>query len=303
MLKMNNIKPLYQIHLGLSSRCNMNCMHCYSRSASMDKLNEEMSRKQWIKILDEAMRLGCFKINLIYGEPLLFDNLFIFLKDAIEREYDVEIATNGSLLNNNLASKLWNIGVRKIHVSIDFPDKRHDEFRRYKHAFKKAKNAVTSLRKYPFRIKVVTTQLPNDKEYYDQMLSLCENLKVNVLYFLPSRTKTISKTTHVSAIKQVHDLTKKKSPVTILCHDPIFRTTYGGTHGEDCMVGNLLHIAPDGNASSCPLSGIHVGNVFNEDLKSLWFKVNQLKQDGLLYSCNSKLYNLKNNDITTELTV
>ena len=167
----------------------MNCKHCYSRAlmGTNETMDGTVLRKDWLRLLKDASKLGCFKINLVYGEPLLSASIFKFLRDAYLLDFDVEVGTNGSTITPEISEKLWQTGVRKIHVSIDFPDSRNDHFRRFPGSFRKATEGIKFLRNYPFRIKIATTQLSLDAKFYQSFLDLMKKLRVDTLYFLPER--------------------------------------------------------------------------------------------------------------------
>jgi len=68
------------------------------------------------------------------GEPLLRTDVADIVK-AIKKHSNglpnVILVTNGSLLNKENYAELKKVGVDRFSVSLDFPDKKHDEFRRH----------------------------------------------------------------------------------------------------------------------------------------------------------------------------
>lgn len=286
-IKKNNIhvlsmRPLFQIHLGLSNVCNMNCVHCYSRALETSSTcTKEMSRSAWIQILTDAHQLGCFKINLVYGEPLLFDHINRFIEDACSLDFDVELGTNGSTITETVAKQIWNLGVRKIHLSIDYPDTRNDKFRRFPGAFEKAKNSIAILKEYPFRVKIATSQLSTEKQFYIDFLELLINMKADALYFLPERRCRQSETNfnYRDSMAILNNFIDENYNYNIVCHDPVSKQKYNTDSYENCFVGNILHIDPDGNARLCPLWNMTIGNVVDEGLITVWEKVNSYLND------------------------
>lgn len=280
------MNPLYQVHIGLSNICNMQCLHCYSKNDR--KLLHgivSMPREKWLKIISEAKELGCFKFVIVYGEPLLANNLFPFLRDALSEEMDIEISTNGSIMNYSIAKKLWEIGVKKIQVSIDFADReRHDRYRGHSGAFDKAVNCIKILKKFPFRVKITSTILSSDVSDYENLLKLHKDLHTDMLYILPRRISTYIKKNDALLCKRNETILKfieKNKKYSILCHDPHLFELAGGEHYEECYVGNIVHIDPLGNCRPCPLWDYVLGNVFEKKLINIWsnFDVSKFKKN------------------------
>lgn len=71
-------------------------------------------------------------VQISGGEPLLRKDIVDVVK-AIKQSKGVPyliFVTNETLLNEDVYLQLHEAGVNQLSVSFDFPDERHDEFRR-----------------------------------------------------------------------------------------------------------------------------------------------------------------------------
>ena len=124
-------KPLivsYEVTLS----CNCNCRHCDLGGLLKDE--QRMTPEQY------SAYTARFKPPLVQisgGEPLLRHDLTDIVhavKHAHEPTY-VIVVTNGALLDEDIYVRLKQAGMNQLSVSLDFPDDRHDDFRRHKGLF------------------------------------------------------------------------------------------------------------------------------------------------------------------------
>jgi MoaA/NifB/PqqE/SkfB family radical SAM enzyme len=89
-----------KVALEITHRCNLKCVHCYTRGNGKDK---ELSFEQIDKILKEIHSRGCLWVLLTGGEPLLRkDFIEIYLKIK-EYGFLPVIFTNATLINEKIA--------------------------------------------------------------------------------------------------------------------------------------------------------------------------------------------------------
>jgi MoaA/NifB/PqqE/SkfB family radical SAM enzyme len=92
-------KPLY-VKIKLTWRCNLRCQMCnYWRQERHNALSPELLRT----IVDELAELGCGKIHLSGGEPLLREDLFELIEYMVAKGMRVNLTTNGTLLTREKA--------------------------------------------------------------------------------------------------------------------------------------------------------------------------------------------------------
>ena len=121
-----------QIDFELNGSCNMACPFCIHGSGE-GRINAELDFETYVKLIDEAARIGTKSIKLNYiNEPLLRRDLEKAISYAKSKGIlNVYFVTNGSLLFPARRKSLLASGVTKIFVSIDaFSDKTYNKQRR-----------------------------------------------------------------------------------------------------------------------------------------------------------------------------
>jgi len=88
--------------LELTYRCNYDCVHCYCKGILNEK--DELTTKQWKKIINEIHKQGCIFLCITGGEPLLREDLFEIYSYAKEKGFLISLFTNGSLFTKKIIS-------------------------------------------------------------------------------------------------------------------------------------------------------------------------------------------------------
>jgi mycofactocin radical SAM maturase len=96
----------------------MQCRHCLS--ADMGKTDaSELDFEQCRAFIDELDRMEVFQINFGGGEPFLRKDFCDILDYAHSKGIITCVSTNGTMLNENLASRLGKMKLLRIQVSLD----------------------------------------------------------------------------------------------------------------------------------------------------------------------------------------
>lgn len=140
----NSFGPV--VAFNCTSRCNLNCLHCYSSSTS--NLNSsELSTAEAKQLLHQLAEVNCPVVLFTGGEPLLRDDLFELLAEAKQLALRTVISTNGTLIDSAAAEKLADVGVSYVGISIDGDESFHDKFRQSTGCFKAALAGVKNCQK------------------------------------------------------------------------------------------------------------------------------------------------------------
>src|SRR5262245_33899931 len=122
--------PLRLVFWETTTGCNLACIHCrrleVSRELSKLDLSTEQS-KAFIRSLPET-----WKPILVFsgGEPLMRPDLFDLAWEASKVGLPIALATNGTIMNDDLAARVRDVGFRRVCISFDGPDApTHDQFR------------------------------------------------------------------------------------------------------------------------------------------------------------------------------
>ncbi len=152
--------------------------------------NELLTYEELLRVVRCAASLGMTKLRLTGGEPLLRKDILYFIEELtkVEGVQQIRLTTNGVLLERS-AARLFQLGVRKLNVSLDTlqPEKFHritgfDFF----HKVWSALECAISLG-FSIKLNVVAMQGVNDDEFVDfARLALDYPMQVRFIEFMPT---------------------------------------------------------------------------------------------------------------------
>lgn len=109
--------PLRFCVLELTNRCNLRCPHCASDSGC--SRGDELSRDELRKVFRDLTELGCRTISMLGGEILLRPDWFEICRDARDAGMDLQIITNGLLVDDEVRRKFLELKPQTVAVSLD----------------------------------------------------------------------------------------------------------------------------------------------------------------------------------------
>ncbi len=128
-----------------TKQCNLRCIHCYA-SAGSRKSPGEMDTAAGREFIRDLADFGVPVILFSGGEPLFKEDLFELASLAREQGIRVALSTNGTLITDEVARKIGNIGFAEVGISLDGIGVKNDRFRgqngAYKAALKGIRNCV-----------------------------------------------------------------------------------------------------------------------------------------------------------------
>ena len=118
-------------------RCNLKCVHCYSHSADKDYPGE-LTTEQGKALIEDLAQFGAPVILFSGGEPTIRHDLFELAEYAVSLGMRAVISTNGTKITSEVATRLKDIGLSYVGVSLDGMRETNDKFRGHKGAFDEA---------------------------------------------------------------------------------------------------------------------------------------------------------------------
>ncbi len=118
-------RPLRDLRISLTDRCNMRCRYCMPREHFSEEYeflakNEILSYEEIAIIVKSLIPIGLEKVRLTGGEPLLRRDIHNLISQ-IPQELDIALTTNGLLLGKH-ADLLAKSGLKRVTVSLDAID-------------------------------------------------------------------------------------------------------------------------------------------------------------------------------------
>ncbi len=145
---------LRRLDLEVTFECNARCRMCPLYGEHMDGSplkdvhagRPELSTDEICGLLRDSRRMGVRCVKFSGGEPFLRSDLCDLIACASELGMATEVNSNGSLLTPNLARRVVNSGLERLHISIDGPADIHNNVRRVPDLFERVDQGMAMLR-------------------------------------------------------------------------------------------------------------------------------------------------------------
>ncbi len=110
---------LHIVNLTITGKCNLDCPCCYQK-----RRTDDMDTAPILKIIDEIAALGTEILMMPGGEPLLRKDLDAVIEHASRRGLKIYLASNGTLVTDERAARLKELGLTGVCVGFEVFDPR-----------------------------------------------------------------------------------------------------------------------------------------------------------------------------------
>jgi heme b synthase len=136
-----------------------------------------LDTQQCLALLDEIAAFSSPIIILTGGEPLLREDIFEIADYGNRKGLRMVLATNGTLLTEEMVKKMLLSGIRRVSVSIDGRNREsHDAFRGVPGAFDEAMRGIDILKKGGMEFQINTTITQKNLNQIEAILELAITL-------------------------------------------------------------------------------------------------------------------------------
>jgi AdoMet-dependent heme synthase len=273
------------ISWNVTRKCNLKCSHCYINAASgeyTDELNTEESKR----LIDQISEVSRPLLILSGGEPLLRKDVFELIQYGTQKGLRMGLGSNGSLIDNDVAKKLKEAGIKTVSISLDsHVPEHHDEFRGVKGSWQKVVNALKALRDNDVLVQVNTTLTQQNYNEIDDIMSIAEKLGVENfhLFFLvptgrgikiaditPSMYENMIKTTFAKTARHKLNVRPSCAPQFMRIAKDMNLDMRQWIRG--CIAGlYYCRVYPNGEITPCPYLPVKLGNIRQKSFKDIWF--------------------------------
>lgn len=153
--------------------CNLECVHCYADAAKR-RYPGELTTDEAIKMIDD---LAAFKVPALLmsgGEPLVRPDIMDLAEYSIKNGVRVTFSTNGTIIDEKTAKRLFDIGVTYVGISVDGTEATHDKFRGKAGAYKETIRGIRNCRAAGLRVGVRFTVTGDNAEDLPSIYRLVE---------------------------------------------------------------------------------------------------------------------------------
>ncbi len=284
--------PVWEV----TGACNLKCIHCHAVS---DKAHpDELSTDEGKKLIDMLAENSEFR-TLIYtgGEPLVRPDIFELLKHSQQAGLANIIATNGTLIDEEMAFKLKDHGVVCNAISVDAANAEiHDFVRNKPGAFELALRAIEATKKAGILLQINTTAMEYNMPHLPELIDFTDNCGAGIMLMYQlvavGRGEKIEKATlKKTANKYLSELIaqKQKSAKTII--EPVAGPQYwsyllekegirdglllklAGFVFHGCSAGRgFVYIKANGDVWPCPFVEASGGNIREMSFNKIYYE-------------------------------
>lgn len=255
------------IQLQYNYKCNFKCKHC-----AIEKFKQGEGRMLTVtdvrNIADQADAMGLASICISGGEPLIFPDLKD-LVDAIGPErFVISMDTNGWLLTEEKVKWLVDIGVDRIHLSMDGLAENHAEFRGVKGSWERCVKALDYCKEYGLGviINIVATKSLVKSGEMEKQLEYIKQFGEHASIIYAKATGSFE--AYKDEILDSKDLAYIQSFTSKYNCSTHLSPNCGHSFGCLCFKRHMS-ITAFGDVLPCPWIPITMGNIFEEDLKTI----------------------------------
>ncbi|HDZ62487.1 MAG TPA: radical SAM protein [Nitrospirae bacterium] len=286
----------------ITRRCNLKCVHCRSSSELVVNEHPDFSTEEAFRIIDDISGYAKPVIVLSGGEPLLRNDVFDIAKYGTEKGLRMCVATNGTLVTDEICEKMKVSGIRIVSLSLDgSSDKVHDDFRSQQGAFSGTINAAELFKKHGIEFIVNSSFTKRNQEEIPKVYRLAKELGATAWYMfmiVPTgrgeeiMSELISSEDYEDILEWHYEMEKDESDILVrpTCAPHYYRVVLqksskkgekfqrrslkfstGGAKG--CIAGQLIALIDvDGNVLPCSYFPKSAGNVREKSFKEIWEK-------------------------------
>ncbi len=274
-----------------TTRCNLSCVHC--RRLETDPADDELTTAEAKAVFDSAADLGKPVIVFSGGEPLMRNDWEELAAHARQLELPTALATNGTLIDGNMAKRIAAVGFRRVAISIDGADPAtHDEFRGQPGAYAAALAGLAALRAEAVPVQLNVTVTTGNVDQLDAIYALARDrqaVAVHLFLLVPvgcgvqiGESRQISARRYEEVLNWVCDRQAEGDlELRATCAPHYYRVAamrgmdVGKSRG--CLAGiSVIFVSHRGKVFPCGYLPVDCGDTRDQPLADIWRNSPQL---------------------------
>jgi radical SAM protein with 4Fe4S-binding SPASM domain len=260
----------------------------------------DFSLDEAYRLIDDIVSYAAPVVVLSGGEPLTRKDVFEIARYGTDKGLRMCLATNGTLVTDEICGKIKQSGIRIVSLSLDGADDTvHDDFRSQKGAFAGTINAARLFKKHGIEFIINSSFTKRNQEQIPQVYQLAKELGATAWYMfmiVPTgrgeeiMSELISKEDYDKILDWHYDMEKEEDLLLVrpTCAPHYYRVqlqrakeegekvkrrtlkfSTGGSKG--CLAGQLICLIDvDGNVLPCSYFNLPAGNVREKPFKEIW---------------------------------
>jgi len=286
----------------ITRRCNLKCVHCRSSSELEAKGHPDFSFAEAKRVLDDIASYATPVVVLSGGEPLLRSDVFDIAAYGNEKGLRMCLATNGTLVTQEICDKIKAAGIRMVSLSLDGASAEvHDDFRSQPGAFAGTINAARLFRENSIPFLINSSFTKRNQGEIQKIYKLAKELGATAWYMfmiVPTgrgeniMDELISPADYEKLLEWHYEMEKGEHDLLVrpTCAPNYYRVVLqkakeqgddfkrrtlqfstGGAKG--CLAGQLISLIDvDGNVLPCSYFPMAAGNIREKSFREIWEK-------------------------------
>lgn len=284
----------------ITRRCNLKCIHCRSASEEVVSGHPDFPTEEALRIIDDISGYAKPVLVLSGGEPLLRSDVFDIAGYGTEKGLRMCLATNGTLVSDEVCEKIKGSGIKIVSLSLDGAEEEiHDDFRKQKGAFSGTINAARLFKKHGIEFLINSSFTKRNQEEIPKVYKLAKELGATAWYMfiiVPTgrggeiMNELISKEDYEEILRWHYQMERDEKDILVrpTCAPHYYRIVLqrskeegikferrilkfstGGSKG--CIAGQLIALIDvDGNVLPCSYFPKSAGNIRGQSFKDIW---------------------------------
>lgn len=260
----------------LTAKCNMSCLHCYSARFWN---RQELESAEAVNLVKSAAQAGVKHIGFSGGEVFLRPDAMDLIALASKLGMTVNVVTNGSMLNDDIVSKLARYEIFTI-VSVDGATKETHEKVRGKGSWDLAISGLEKMRQAGVHFSLVMAISKLNHNQIPQYLVWARDLGATVACFIPvmpagrASKELILQPQEMLRVLETVERTAEaiKFPAYLWCTpfaSLVTKSSY--VFADSCRTdAQEMDIAPDGRVLLCDILDITLSDVRGKGILEAW---------------------------------
>jgi radical SAM protein with 4Fe4S-binding SPASM domain len=252
------------VWLEVTAGCNLRCIHCYEEGCPSLIGSERMTVGDWQRVIDEASRCGCKKLQFIGGEPLLLgDDLIILIEYARTIGFAfIEVFTNATLLTEKFVSAFI---ANNVHVAISFygeSSRVHELVTLSPGSHKSTLSGIKKIMDAGCELRVAVVGMRQNEAECERTIAYLKEIGVKTVRFDVVRPSGRGASDDVVSPKLLDSVIQRK-PIFRPCTEDVFQRRI---RGHNCFLTKIC-VSASGAVYPCIMERrISYGNVLEDSL-------------------------------------
>ncbi len=162
--------------------CNLRCIHCRRITVAQELLPQDLTTQEAFDLIDQVAAFARPIFILSGGEPLFRPDIFEIARHASDAGLLVALATNGTLIDRDVARRIRQAGIRRVSISLDGPDPESHDLFRGPGAFEQALAGMAHLRAEGIPYQINTTVATHNVDRMPETLELVKRVGARALH-------------------------------------------------------------------------------------------------------------------------